>query len=151
MGFPAQLVKNLPVIRETPVQFLGQEVPWRRDRLPTPLFLGFPGGSNSKESSYNVGDLGLIPGLGRSHGREHGNPLLYSFQERLKDRVALWATIHRVVKNWPWLKISTVHSPEGLTLQLQLWSFGCLTKRQPTGKCPDARWRKEKQVRGWDG
>ena len=120
MGFPAQLVKNLPVIRETPVQFLGQEVPWRRDRLPTPLFLGFPGGSNSKESSYNVGDLGLIPGLGRSHGREHGNPLLYSFQERLKDRVALWATIHRVVKNWPWLKISTVHSPEGLTLQLQL-------------------------------
>lgn len=39
------------------------------------------------------------------------------------------AAIHRVVKNWPWLKISTVHSPEGLTLQLQLRPFGCPVKR----------------------
>ena len=36
--------------------------PWRRDRLPTPVFLGFPGGSDCKESACNVGDLGLIPG-----------------------------------------------------------------------------------------
>ena len=35
---------------------------WRRDRLPTPVFLGFPGGSDDKESSCNVGDLGLNPG-----------------------------------------------------------------------------------------
>ena len=40
--------------------------PWRRNRLPTPVFLGFPGGSYGKESACNVGDLGLIPGLGRS-------------------------------------------------------------------------------------
>ena len=32
--------------------------PWRRDRLPTPVFLGFPGGSADKESTYNAGDLG---------------------------------------------------------------------------------------------
>ena len=38
-------------------------------------YLGFPGGSDSKESACNVGDLGLIPGLGRFHGGEHGNPL----------------------------------------------------------------------------
>ena len=37
--------------------------PWRRDRLPTPVFLGFLGGSHGKESTRNVGDLGLIPGL----------------------------------------------------------------------------------------
>ena len=40
--------------------------PWRRDRLPTPVFLGFSGGSDGKESTYNVGDPGSIPGLGRS-------------------------------------------------------------------------------------
>ena len=42
--------------------------PCRRDRLPTPVFLGFPGGSAGNESACNVGDLGLIPGLGRSPG-----------------------------------------------------------------------------------
>ena len=41
----------------------------------------FPGGSDGKESTYNVGDLGLIPGLGRSPGGGHGNPLQYSCLE----------------------------------------------------------------------
>jgi len=40
--------------------------------------LGFPGGSDSKESACSEGDLGLIPGLGRSPERGHGNPLQYS-------------------------------------------------------------------------
>ena len=40
--------------------------------------MGFYGGSVSKESTCNTGDLGLIPGLGRSPGRAHGNPLQYS-------------------------------------------------------------------------
>ena len=43
---------------------------WRRDRLPTPAFLGFLCGSAGKESTYNVEDLGSIPGLGRSPGEE---------------------------------------------------------------------------------
>ena len=42
-----------------------------RDRLPTPVFLGFPGGSTGKESTCNAGDLGFIPGLGRSPGGGH--------------------------------------------------------------------------------
>ena len=42
---------------------------------------GFPGGSDGKESSCNVGDLGLIPGLGRSPGEGHGNPLHYACLE----------------------------------------------------------------------
>ena len=50
-----------------------------RDRLPTPAFSGFldrlPLGSDNKESSCNAGDLGLIPGLGRSPGGGHGNRL----------------------------------------------------------------------------
>ena len=52
------------------------EVPLERDRLPSAVFLGFPSGSDS-ESVYNVGDLGLIPGLGRSPGGGHGNQLQY--------------------------------------------------------------------------
>ena len=40
-----------------------RKICWRRDRLPTLVFLGFPGGSDSKESACNVGDLGSIPGL----------------------------------------------------------------------------------------
>ena len=48
--------------------------------------LDFPGGSGSKASAYNEGDLGLIPGLGRSPGEENGNPLQYSCLENPMDR-----------------------------------------------------------------
>ena len=58
-----------------------EKIPWRRDRLPTPVFLGFPGGSNGKESACNVGDLSSVPGLGRSPGGEHGNPIQNSCLE----------------------------------------------------------------------
>ena len=51
---------------------------WRRDRLHTPVFLGFPCGLGGKESACNVGDLGSIPGLGRSPGEGKGYPLQYS-------------------------------------------------------------------------
>ena len=62
----AQMVKNKPAMPETWVQSLGQEDPWRKDRLPTLVFLGFPGGSDGKESICNAGDLGSSPGSGRS-------------------------------------------------------------------------------------
>ena len=65
-------------MQETPVLFLACEDPWRRDGLPTPVFLGFPGGSDVKESACNVGDLGLVPELGRSSGGGHGSPIQYS-------------------------------------------------------------------------
>ena len=55
----AQQIKNLPALQETLVWILDWEDPWRRDRLLTPVFMGFPGGSDGKESACNVGDLGL--------------------------------------------------------------------------------------------
>ena len=70
------------------------KIPWRRDRLPTPVFLGFPCGSDGKDSACNVGDLGSIPGSGRFPGRGHGNPLQYSCLENPMDRGAWWATVH---------------------------------------------------------
>ena len=45
----------------------------------------FPGGSDGKASAYNVGDLGSIPGLGRSSGEGNGNPLQYSCLENPMD------------------------------------------------------------------
>ena len=51
---------------------------------------GFPGSSNGKESACNVGDLGSIPGLGRSPGEGNGNPLQYSCLGNLMDRGAWW-------------------------------------------------------------
>ena len=103
----AQLVKNPPAMQE----ILGQEdpfnswvrkIPWRRDRLPPPVFLGFPGSSGAKDSTCNVGDLGL----GRSTGEgNEGNsyPLQYSCLENSLDRGAWQVTVHGVAKSWTWL------------------------------------------------
>ena len=73
--------------------------PWRRGRLPTPVFLGFPADSDDKQSSCKAGDLGSIPGLGRSPGGRHGNPLQDSDLENPMDRGAWWATAHGVTKS----------------------------------------------------
>ena len=72
-------------MQETLVRFLGWKERLRRDRLPTPVFLGFPGGSAGKEPTCNVGDLGLIFGLGRSPGGGNSYPLPYSGLESSMD------------------------------------------------------------------
>ena len=56
--------------------------------LPIPVFLGFPGGSDGKESDCNAGDLDSIPGLGRASGAGHDNPHQYSCLENSRDREA---------------------------------------------------------------
>ena len=53
--------------------------------IPWGTFKGFPDGSDGKESTYNAGDLGSIPGLGRYPGEGNGNPLQYSFLENPMD------------------------------------------------------------------
>jgi len=76
----AQLVKNPPAMQETQFDSWVRKICWRRDRLLTPVFLGFLGGSAGKESACNVGDLGFILGLGRSPGEGKGYPLQYCGQ-----------------------------------------------------------------------
>ena len=77
---------------------------WRRERLPTPVFLGFSCGSPGKESACNVGDLGLIPGLERSPGEGKGYPLQYSGLENSMDGI-----VHGVSKNRTHWATFTVH------------------------------------------
>ena len=67
--------------------------------------MGFPCGSAGKESACNVGDLGLIPGLGRFPGEEKGYPLQYSGLENSMDY-----KVHRVAKSWTQLGDFHFHS-----------------------------------------
>ena len=59
---------------------------------------GFAGDSDGKGSACITGDPGLIPGLGKSPGGGHGNPLQYSCLENSMDRGAWWAAVHGVAK-----------------------------------------------------
>ena len=61
--------------------------------------LGFPVGSEVKASACNAGDLGSIPGLGRSPGEGNGNPLQYSCLENPMNGGAWWATVYGVAKS----------------------------------------------------
>ena len=65
---------------------------------------GFPLGSVDKDSACNARDTGSIPGLGRSPGGGHDNPLQYSCLENSKDREAWQAIVHRVTKSQTQLK-----------------------------------------------
>ena len=133
----AQLVKNPPAMQETPFDSWVWKICWRRDRQPTPLFLGFPCGSAGKESICNVGDLGSIPGLGRSSGEGKGYPLQYCGLENSMD-YSPWGRkesdmIERLsfyVLGLPIMKLCTLASRPGDRDQgtlLSLWhpSFKC--------------------------
>ena len=61
--------------------------------------MGFPDGSDGKESACCAGDPGSIPGSGRSPGEGNGNPLQYPYLENSMDRGAWWATVHGVLKS----------------------------------------------------
>ena len=81
--------------------------------------LGFPGGSDSKEFAFIVGDLGLIPGLGRSPGGGNGSPLQYSCLENLPGQRSLmgyspWGHTEWNTTKW----LSTYHWKVGYVLYL---------------------------------
>ena len=89
----AQLVKNPLQCGRPWFNPWDEKIRWRRHRLPTPVFLGFPGGSAGKESACNAGDLGLIPGLRRSPREGNGYLLQYSGLENFVDFI-----VHGVTK-----------------------------------------------------
>ena len=64
------------------------------------IYFCFIGGSDRKASVYNAGDLGSIPGSGRSAGKGNGNPLQYYCLENPMDRGAWQATVRGATKSW---------------------------------------------------
>ena len=79
----AQLIKNRLAMQETLVDSWVRMFPWRREKLPTPVFLGFLVAQTVKNLPTMRGNLGSIPGLERSPGGGYGNPLQYSCLENL--------------------------------------------------------------------
>jgi len=59
---------------------------------------------NSPDNAGDIRDVGSVPGLGRSSGVGHGNPLQYSCLENSMDRGAWWAIVHRDAESWTQLK-----------------------------------------------
>ena len=95
---------------------------WKWERLPTSVFLGFPCGSGGKESTCNVGNLGLIPGLGRSPGEGKSYPLQCSGLENSMDY-----TVYGVAKSQTQLsnfhfQSRYVYNPGGSKKQLLSFS-----------------------------
>ena len=117
----------------------------------THISKGFPGGSDSKVSACNSGDLGFIPALWRSPGGEHGNPLQYSYLENPHEQKSLadyspchrkesdtteWLStiIHNTHLNWPFCHVGSFWEIEKsawiliISLPLSLWFFCYLNR-----------------------
>ena len=82
-------------MRKTWVLFLGWEDPLEKGWATHSSILGLPCSSGGKESTCNAGDLGLIPGLGRSPGEGKGYPLQYSSLENSMDCI-----VYGVAESW---------------------------------------------------
>ena len=96
----AQVVKNLPAMQKAQFDSWVGKIPWRRDKLLTPLFLDFPCSSAGKETTCNAGDPGLIFGMGRSAGEGISYSLHYS-----------WASlVAQLIKNLPAMRETWVWS-----------------------------------------
>ena len=108
----AQLVKNPPAMQETLVWFWVGKIPRKRNRLPTPVFMGFPGGVDGKVSACNAGDLVSIPGLipwrrawqptpvflpGESPWKEEPGGLQTTGSQRVRHD---WASKHSIADLW---------------------------------------------------
>ena len=100
--------------------------------------LGFPGGSEVKGSACIAGDLGSIPGLGRSPGEGNGKPLQYSCLENPMDGEAWWATVHGVSKSRTQLSdfTFTFHLLGVLVFQKSSKILLCISHEGKPGPCP---------------
>ena len=93
---------------------------------------GFPGSSDTKESAYNTGDEGSIPGSGRSPGERNVIPLQYSCLENPMDRGAWWATVYGVTESQT--QISDLHKETlsvsvSMSLSVYIYVRACVPSR----------------------
>ena len=103
--------------------------------LTSLAFASCQGGSVSKESAGNAGDLGSIPGSGRSPGEGNGNSLQYSCLENPMDRGAWWATVHGVTRD----RHDIATKPPPPPRNLQTFRMVLKQKTLDLGQCPGGR------------
>ena len=92
--------------------------------------MGFPGRSDGKESACNLGDLGSIPGLGRSLGGGHGNHSSILTWEIPMDRGALWAIVHGGCKELDLTWHSTAHATKSIFSDINMATPAFLSQIQ---------------------
>ena len=99
---------------------------WRRDRLPTPVFLGFPCDSAGKESTCSAGDLGSIPGLGKSPGEQNSYLLQYSGLENSVDCIVQFSSVQSLSHVWLFVTPWTIahQAPQSLGFSRQEYCSG---------------------------
>ena len=85
--------------------------------------MDFPGGSDGKESAYNVGDPDWIPGSGRSPEERNGCPLQYCCLENFMDKRAWWATVHGITKSQMQLMLSLLTSHSKILGKIEAYQF----------------------------
>ena len=107
-----------------------KKICWRRDRPPTPVFLGSHGGLAGIESPCNVGDLGSIPVLGRSPGERNSYPLQCSGLEN-----SIECRVHGVAKSETGLSHFHFTSFDGSSSHVQMWELGHKEGRAPKNWC----------------
>ena len=142
----AQLVKKLPAMQRPRIDSWVGKICWRRDRLPTPVFLDFHCGSAGKESTCNVRDLGSIPVLGRSPGEGNGYRLQYSCLEYSMDRGAWQTTVHgdsqRVRQDWATNTFHFISCHHSRLCRPRSWK-----RLEPEGR---PTFRKTETTEGWE-
>ena len=97
---------------------------------------GFPDGSDGRESACSAGDLGSVPGSGRSPAAGHGNPFQYSCLENPVDRGAWWATAHGVAESDTTEQVSTQHGASLSTLHRTPSAQALCQSPQPCSRLP---------------
>ena len=113
-------------MQETPVQFWVRKMSWRSDRLPTPIFLGFPCTSTGQESACNAWDLGSIPGLGRSPAEGKRYPLQYSSLENSMDCIVHGVTKSQTqLSDFHYFAMYSIGNSITLKWTLKLCNFKC--------------------------
>ena len=108
----AQLIKNLPAVWETLVWFLGQEELWRRDRLPIPVFWGFPCDSARKESTRNVEDLGWEDLVEK--GKTTHSSILVFVHKELGTTEQIWLSLYLYSIMWRAILYLYIHKLMGI-------------------------------------
>ena len=148
----ALLVKNLPECRRPRLDSWGRKIRWRRDRLPIPLFLGFPCGSASKESTCNVGDLDSISGLGRYPGEGKGLPTPACLAWRTHGMYRITMRSQRVRHDWVTLTFILFFASKFrqyfVVSRNPLLSV-CSSGKWQTKKCKLERWVWQCNIRDW--